>query len=353
MAVTRTLSSAHGTRTGFTLLEMMLVLVLTSVVWLIFLNVTAGTITDLHFLLVRNDVDTWNQKIVNDIRDDVLSARFFFGDDARGNDYYDALAVDALSPPLASTRLPIIDDMGLIEPDDETFQKTGNILFLAKTLEPFVVTVSYTDVENRTYRINVYRFIAYYLTERSQEQIARHVGMLDLVRWASMPVAEYAQIMDIEDPDPADLIVPREEVVAAFAAAYQSTWLWDSGEQWVNNAFYACDDTGYIANAPDVLITIPQDATEGMRSLIPVRRTTAKRMTICYNDGTTNFEAAPAVPRYALPDATAPGFPHGFEVQIVGPSGARTLMFRVAAAKEFRNALVAREFTGILTTRDF
>ena len=64
------LLSAPGRRSGFTLLEMMMVIVLTSAVWMIFLNITAGTLLDFQFLLARNDVTIWNQQIVNDIRDD-------------------------------------------------------------------------------------------------------------------------------------------------------------------------------------------------------------------------------------------------------------------------------------------
>jgi hypothetical protein len=47
------------------------------------------------------------------------------------------------------------------------------------------------------------------------------------------------------------------------------------------------------------------------------------------------------------------GFPHGFEVQLIGPSGARKLLVRLAMVKEGSSRLIGKEFKAILTTRDY
>jgi hypothetical protein len=47
------------------------------------------------------------------------------------------------------------------------------------------------------------------------------------------------------------------------------------------------------------------------------------------------------------------GFPHGFEVQIIGPSGARKMLLRLALCKEGSSRLIGKDFKAILTTRDF
>jgi hypothetical protein len=121
----------------------------------------------------------------------------------------------------------------------------------------------------------------------------------------------------------------------------------------VDNSFYFCSDAGAIDAAPENDMLIPQDPSIGMQSMLPGGMRNGRRISICYNSGTPNFQAGPVVPMYALADATGNGFPHGFEVQIVGPSGARELMLRLAMVKEGANRLIGRDFRTILTTRDF
>ena len=337
---------------GTTLVELLIVFVIVSVAWAAFLIVTVEGVYDLEYVKAMNLVTEWNQAITSHITDDVVTAKQFFEDDAVGTDYFDALSLDPESSPLSTTRLPTIDETGDLGADTPGDEKTGNGLFFAKVIAPFVATVPYTDTETYTYRINVYRLVTYYLTWRYKEDIGRGEGTLDLVRWSSRPVADYSQIMSIDDPDPSDGVDPREEMVAAFVEEYNSTWLWDSGEE-VDDAFYECDADGDIdAHATNNMI-IPQDPDEGIQSLIPSGVTGTKHASICFNRSVPGWDTGPIVPQFGIEDDVSEGFPHGFEVQIVGPSGAREVLVRLALAKGTSRHVVARDFMSILTTRDF
>ncbi|MFH0962858.1 MAG: prepilin-type N-terminal cleavage/methylation domain-containing protein [Planctomycetota bacterium] len=340
-------------RRGFTLVEMMTVLVIVAMAWWIFAVVVLSLMDESAVLSAHNLLARWNQEIVNDIRDDTLSAKRYFENDSLGQQYLDALEEDADSPWINSLRLPRIEESGAaLAPDTVGNQKTGNALLFTKVLTPFVVTVPYREGEDRDFRINVYRFVLYYLTIREKEHIGRCKDSLDLMRWASVPLADYAQVMAIEDPEPADSIDPRAEIVKAFVAQQGSEWLWDTSSD-LDNAFYKCQPTGQIDTSPWPNMVIPRDSVEGLRSLIPAKVAKNKHASVCWNNGTNGFDAGIVVPRYAIANATGDGFPHGLEVQIVGPSGARELCVRLAMAKGTGKKVVGREFTAILTTRDF
>ena len=339
-------------RSGTTLIELMIVMVLISVGWMAFLLVAVETVHDYDFFMALNLLARWNQKIVNDVRDDTLAAKQYFENDSRGIAYFNALFKDPGSLPVDSLRLPVIDDTGELGIDSPADPRTGNSLFFVKTLTPFVATVPYTATETYTYRVNLYCFVLYYLTLRQDERIADRRGTLDLIRWRSRPVADYTQIMAIEDPDGADIIDPRAEIVAAFVTQHDSTWLWSTAED-VANAFYECDEYGQINASPEPDMVIPQDPDEGLQSAIPATPTRAKRASVGFNSTRAGWDTGPTVPILAMEDPTGDGFPHGFEVQICGPSGSREILVRMVLAKGTSRKIITREFAAVLTTRDF
>jgi len=340
-------------RAGVTLVEMMVATALFVVVWGAFIGVVISIQTDFRFHAAKSTLLQWNQRIVNDVRSDVISTRGYFENNALGLGYFDALSLDAESLPIDTLRLPTIDENGDFVPDVPGNQKTGNALFFIKTLPPFVQTVAVDAYGNtETYRINVYQFILYHLTLRPDETVGDHQGALDLIRWASIPVADYDQIMTIEDPDPNDSVDPREELAAAFESEYNSTWLWDAGEE-VDSAFHQYVAGGGIDSSPTANMSIPRDPEVGLASVIPAGMTTLKQASVCFNTSTPDWGIGVTVPQYAVESSDGDGFPHGFEVQLVGASGSRRLLIRVALAKSASRTFVTRAFSAVLATRDF
>ena len=106
---------SRGSR-GFTFVEMMVCLVVVTVGFSAFLGLTLQTMRDFDFYSSANQVSQWNQEIVNKIRNDTLSTKEYFENDAMGQDYFLALQFPQDSPPLASLRLPTIDEEGLRAP---------------------------------------------------------------------------------------------------------------------------------------------------------------------------------------------------------------------------------------------
>ncbi len=341
-----------GASRGFSFIELLVALSITALGFSAFLGIALQTMQDYEFFTKASIIAQWNQQIVNDIRDDTVSTKKYLNNDARGLAYLAALALPMTVPPLNTMTLPTIDETGLIEVDTAGNAKTGNALFFAKTLKPFVTTVQMDPATTATFRINMYSLILYYLSIRPNDMIGQSPSSLDLIRWVSVPVADYGQVMAIQDPDPADFIDPRKNLVANFVTQTGSTYLWDSTED-VDHSFYLCDATGFISGMPEMNMVIPQSPSGGLDSTTPGGPRTGKRTSICMNTGPPGFEGGPRVPLFAIPDATGDGFPHGFEVQLVGPSSARKLLIRLAMVKEGSQRMIGKDFKAILTTRDF
>jgi prepilin-type N-terminal cleavage/methylation domain-containing protein len=221
---------------GFTLVEMTISLVVMAVGFSAFLGVALESMRDYEFYTKLNLVAQWNQQIVNDIRKDTLSTKRYFSDDAEGQAYFDALDFGASPPPIDSLRLPRIDEPGIIEVDTLGSEKTGNALFFVKALPltssdfkvgwgddfvtDFQVAIGMDPEDVATYRINTYRFVVYYLNERVQDGVGAYPDSLDLVRWSSIPVLDYGQVMAVEesfyDEGSGLTFYPREDLVSQF-----------------------------------------------------------------------------------------------------------------------------------------
>jgi prepilin-type N-terminal cleavage/methylation domain-containing protein len=359
-------------KAGFTLVEMTISLVVMAVGFSAFLGVALESMRDFEFYTKLNLVAQWNQQIINDIRKDCLSTKRYFSDDAEGQSYFAALDFTTAPLPVDSLRLPWVDEAGTFDVDTLGNEKTGNALFCVKALPltsstfnagmgkdfvtDFTVVIGMDPEDTATYRINAYRFVVYYLNERISDSIGRHPDSLDLIRWASVPVLDYGQVMAVQetflDVDSGITFFPRQDLVSQFVTSYNSNFIWHSNED-VDNSFYFCSAAGIIDALPDNPMTIPQDPVIGVQSMLPGGMRNGRQISVCYNAGTPNFQAGPVVPMYALANGTGAGFPHGFEVQIVGPSGARELLMRLALAKEGAGRIIAKDFKTILTTRDY
>lgn len=356
---------ATGAPRGFTLVEMMVALCVMTITFSAFLGVGLETVRDYEFFTRQNLVSMKNQQIVNNIRQDILSTKQYFGQDifpsTITSDYYNALEWPMTAPPPVDTlRLPTIDANGNFEPDIPGNEKTGNALFIVKTLEPFERKLGlYYEPDGfggqqvvwEYIRVNQYRFILYYLTRYQNDTISTSPDSLDLIRWASIPYLDYNQVVALVDPDPGDDLDPQAQLLATFVADTGSNYIWRPGEP-VNNGFYYVNGFGIITGlVPGV--TILNDTQDGITSQISGELRTGKRTSICMNRGTLGFERGPVLPMYAVASQLGDGFPHGFETQIIGPSGARQLFLHVVMGKDSSKGIIAKAFKGVLTTRDF
>jgi len=357
---------------GVTFIELMISISVMSVVFGAFLGIALESLHDYEFFTTMNLVAQKNQEIVNTIRKDTISTKFYFSEDqganTRSSDYMNSLELPPAVPPLTTTRFPLVDENGVFDVDTAGNEKTGNSLFFVKTLTPFIArNIQINDTMDVDFRINAYSFNFYYLTLSANDAIGASPDSLDLIRWSSFTILDYNQVMDIVDvsvdPGSNNSYYPRAGVVSAFVSEYDnytSHYLWDSNET-VDNSFYLCDTFGTVNGAPDSNMLIMQDPVNGLVSVISggIKKgrsygtiRTGKRMSVCMNRDRPGFRSGVLVPQLGLLNSNGDGFPHGFEVQIVGPASAREILLRVAIGKEGSKGIISRKFEVILTTRD-
>jgi hypothetical protein len=352
---------------GFTIVEATICLVLMTVSFGAFLGVALQSINDFAFFSAHTKVGQWSQERLNDIREDTLSVKQYFDSfnvSPMSQDYFNVLDLPANSMPLNNTVvLPEIVETGIFEPDIISgIAKTGNALFFVRSLEPFAVRVQVDPnlldpADWHIYRIPVYTFVLYYLTRRVSEPIVNSNDSLDLIRWSSLPVADYDQVMQFEElvQDGGLECYPRAQVITEFRNEYGGEFLWVNGEE-LNLAFYRtyADGTHDMMPEDPANLTITMDEWQGLFSRMQNNGTShVKQASVFMNRGTQGFEIGPIVPQFAQASQAGDGFPHGFEVQIVGPSGAREVMVKLVLSKGGAQRIVARDLKAVLTTRDY
>lgn len=366
MPETRLVTKRTNAARGFTLVEVTISIFVMTMAFGAFLGVALQSVQDFEVFNANQAVAQWNQESVNEIRDDTLSVRQYFDNfavDGISQDYFNALQLPVDSMPInGSVVLPVITENGDFEPDVAGSEKTGNALFFVRALTPFTMRIqmdpSEPDPANwHIYRNTVYEFVLYYLTRRVSERCGNSADSLDLIRWGSVAILDYNQAMefDLEIDDGTNKCYPRAQLVTEFINQYGSDLLWVSGSD-LDNAFYKCYADGTIDAVPIAAasVSIPMAGYQGVFSYQAGGGVNhVKQASVCMNRGLPGFETGPIIPRYAIPNLLGDGFPHGFEIQIIGPSGAREMLLRLAMGKSTTRGLYSKDFTAILTTRDF
>jgi len=282
------------------------------------------------------------QDLVDDMRTELVSCVRIFGDDVEGNTALATFDLDGAPPRIAGSRLPVIDAMGTIRRDTAADRLTGNSLFLTR----LVWTDRFVGSSGREYMVDVYRWIYYYQTaEENGPQPGSSIG-LNLVRVSSEPLVDAAAIDAITNvgdraallrhlydgtPDASGISHPPCQVV------------WRRGE------LASASGSLREINPADWSLSLTPLAASGRPSPWQVlRREGVPRGLLSYRHHSvaTNFAPrASGVARFGLVDTTGDGFPHGFEVQVTGPSAARQVLLHLAVASTNRSGHTA--FAGV------
>lgn len=289
---------------GHTLVEVAVAIVL-SVVLAVGLAETVGRAASAHKQILVQDVGTrLHQRTLGEVRKSAFSAVRVLGDDAAGAPFLAALDVGPL-PMLTGTRLPVLDTSGRLA-EDIAVRKTGNAMLLVVEDQPLDLTPVAT-----TYRLDVVRFAAFYLTRVNEKVVDRQTDRLDLVHFTSRPYVLRAGVDAVTDSVEQDALLD-----AMVALGYDELITLDVD---IDDAFHDVSASGVIAASP----TTGPVITPSTR--YPTRRLLFGRQMSVAENGTTV-----RVPLFALPDATAPDFPSGFEVKVAGPFAARRVLVRLA-----------------------
>ena len=299
-----------------TLVEMMIVLALFSVVVVAAYEVVSSTNVSSDTLNASSLLTEWGQKAIDEINLNVTQSRLIYQNDSLGTDYLGRLETDANFPVLTSTRLPLIDPTGTFR-QDTTVTRTGNALLFLSEVSPFIA-----DAGGVSRRVNIYRLTCYYLSPNSTP-IAGKSSSLRLIKWQSKEFADYEQVMAISSP------VSRNAFANALLTSRGINYFW-LPRNTPATAFYRYDydelndaDDDDIDDAVDAFYIIQKDTIERVIGNLGYGTSS-----VSWNRG-SDFWVPDAVPKFGLASQSGAGFPHGFEIQVIGPTGARQVLVRL------------------------
>jgi hypothetical protein len=288
--------------------------------------------TERSLRAIRNTVER-GQRALSNLRDGVATSRKLFQNDAVGTGYLGKLAFGS-APLLPGSRLPTFDEVNPLGPDAVGTPMTGNVLLFVREADPLPCIADPATKLVRT--IDAYRLVCYYTTQSTKKVVAGGPFSLDLVEWRSASFPSYAQVTAISDA------TQRTRVVKDLYNRFGRDFLWDPTAA-VSSSFYGIDGVGTIAAAPTVVASIPEDL-----NVATGPRFVYANMAVARTDTTSK----PRTPIFTVDDP-ATWTPNGFEVKVVGPSGARKVWLRLTVEQQASAGRVpAQETTAIVSTRD-
>lgn len=288
-------------------------------------------------------------EVVEQMRTEMVSCVRIFGDTTEGTENQALLDLTGLPAALADLRLPTVSSTATVRPDTVGAEITGNTLFFAKLAWPdrFVCTTG------NQYMVDIYRWVYYYMTPEEGGPVPDSPIGLNLVRWVSEPLIDAASIDRITDAN------DRAEVLLHLASAspdaegvkhVPAVMVWQRGAlPSVTGTLRMIDDNdGSLSNSPingrPDPWNILQSTTDTLDTLLTYRH---------HSVGTIYAQANFGVGRFGIVNPVGGGFPHGFEVQVVGPATSRqTLLHLVVVSTNRRGHPAWSEVQVSVDSRD-
>ena len=334
--------SLSAAERGISLVEVIIVVALLFIISGVVSQLALGSTRAQYYAERSVQLTGATQDVIEMVRKDVSGSTRFFVNDADGLSYWQRLDTSA-APPYSAT-LPTLAANDIFEKDVMGSAKTGNCLLFALLQRSDIFDCG--NPSGHTVRVDIYRFVAYYLHKIDDGDPQGSVEGLNLIKWVSAPVADMSQVEAVTDP------VELENLLLHF---YQGTnpvdpnlpypsvrYLWTQGEP-VSSAF---DEILYDATVQAVPNTW----------LIPMDVKRSKLQLLDRNDfaiASNGAGATRGIGAFGIVDTSGNGFPHGFETQIIGPASARQILMHLTTVS--RTQLQLRSWgdvLGIAETRD-
>ena len=302
-----------SSQAGFTLLEMMVALIMFGVMASIVEHTLGSTQRAERQLSAVRRVTARCEKIAYEVLDEVNRSRKLFQGDTTGQDYLDALDLSR-DPILTNARLPLFDEINPMGMDAAGDPRTGNILFFVREGEAVEAVADASSGLRRS--IDLHRFVCVYPRETTRVLVSdsQMFPARDLVVWRSALYPSHAQLMAIEDTD------ERASVVRDLVDRYGCDYAWDANAD-VDAAFFELGSLGGIGASATTSLVIEEDVDASDRGRLVYADVQLART------APTDFHRRS---RFTADDVST-WVPDGFEVKIVGISGARKVWFRVTA----------------------
>jgi len=327
---------ANPSQSGYTALEVIIAVAILSLLTL----VVERTLTTAHeterYLSGIRHVTERGQRIAYEVREVVSSSRKLFQGDATGRGYFAALDLYDPTPPIATMRLPLFDEVHGLGPDVADDPRTGNTLLFVREADAAPCIANPTTGKLRY--IDTYRFVCIYIaeTKRFLVEEADHKPARDLIFWRSIAYPNHGQIASISDP------VERANVVKDLYERFNYQFAWDPGAD-VNQAFYAIDGSGTLDATPQPSFRIELDMDMVERGKLVYANTQLARTDPASHARRALFSV----------DPVEEWVPDGLEVKIVGTSGSRKVWIHfVIETQAAKGRIATHESTVIASAKD-
>jgi hypothetical protein len=320
-----------GSSAGYSMIEMVIASTLLAMMVVTLISLAQNGSDAQEYARRVNRVTEITHDVMDQMRTEMVSCVRVFGADAEGTENAALIDLTDAPVPLPGSRLPTIDPAGSIRPDTVGTEITGNSLLFAR----LAWSDRYVCAGGNEYLVDVYRWVYYYLTpEDTGPEAGTPIG-LNIVRIETEPLADAASIDRITDPtDQAEVLLHLlNGTPDAFGVSHaRCEVVWQRGAlPSVAGTLRQIDESdGSLSDDP---IGSRPDPWNVLRSEPLVRGLLSYR----HHSVATNF--APVnlgVGRYSVIDLSGEGFPHGFEVQVVGPSTARQTLVHLVASSTNR-----------------
>ena len=288
------------------------------------------------------------QDVVDQVRTEMVSSVRLFGNDTEGLANRALLDLAGAPTPLTSSRLPTISPTDSIRPDTAGAEITGNSLFFAR----LAWSDRFECTSSNVYMVDVCRWCYYYLTvEDGGPMPGRPIG-LNIVRIESEPLVDASSIDRIDDPtDQAEVLMHLANSTPDINGVRHDRCevVWRRGQlPSVVGTLRMIDDTdGSLSDSPIGSRPSPWNV---LRSQSNVQGLLSYRHhSVATNYARANF----GVGRYSVATNSGTGFPHGFEVQTVGPSnGRQTVLHLVVSSTNRRGHWAWADTQVVIDSRD-
>jgi hypothetical protein len=321
-------------RSGITLLEAMLVLSLFSFLTAASFQALNSTSEASRRLDAVNRVHVRSQLVLDRVVAEAAASVQIYGDDSEGWSVL-SLLQGVTGEMLPDSKLPALLNDGIVEKDLSGAIDTGNCLVVLKAILPFGLKSTTTTEEVR--RVDIYRFVAVYLTNKEPGSPLDRPDGLDLVLFRSEPLADWAQVSEVTDP------VEQERLLLALRDERGVRLLIDTRMD-IDDALATIDAFGNINSHPPSSLEIKPNPLHGRKSLFP-----QPYLSVATNAAPKHFGVGRLTPRIN----TGSGFPHGFEIRIIGsPTARRIFSHLTVALRKGRDRFYA-DLDSVAVARDF
>ena len=312
---------------GFTIIEMMIAFImLMTLSFLITSLIISGN--DAHKYSDRlGRVTEISQEVVDEMRRELLATVRLFGDDTIGNAYKSTLEPWSAATRIASSTLPTIKPLGTFDKDVLGKEKTGNEILFAR----HAWADTFTCTSGKSYRVDVYRLVAYFMRLESGGPNPSNPWGLDLCKWTSEPLVNGTQIDGIAvATDQAEMLIHLRDGTpddtGESHAPCQVVWMLGADPS-TSGTFRQILATGAMTQTPQLPRADPwqiQRADDYSNAGMLFYR---------HHSVASNYaQSNQGVARYGLADNAAGsgvGFPHGLEIQIIGSAAARQVLIHL------------------------